>query len=67
VDPSQVETNILLVEFTRPAKEVVTRLASLGVLLNPTGAHSTRMVCHLDVSAADIDEALSRIRRALES
>ena len=67
VDPSQVETNILLVEFTRPAGEMVSRLASLGVLLNATGAHSARLVCHLDVSAVDIGEALSRIRRALES
>jgi threonine aldolase len=67
VDPSRVETNILLVEFTRPASELVSRLASLGVLLNATGPYSARLVCHLDVSAADIDEALSRIRRALES
>jgi threonine aldolase len=67
VNSSQVETNILLVEFTRPAGEMVSRLASLGVLLNATGAHSARLVCHLDVSAADIDEGLSRIRRALES
>jgi threonine aldolase len=67
VNPSQVETNILLVEFTRPAGEMVSQLASLGVLLNATGTHTARLVCHLDVSAADIDEALSRIRRALES
>jgi threonine aldolase len=67
VDPSRVETNILLVEFARPASEMVSRLASLGVLLNATGPNTARLVCHLDVSAADIDEALSRIRRALES
>jgi threonine aldolase len=67
VDPTRVETNILLVEFTRPASEMVSRLTSLGVLLNATGPNTARLVCHLDVSAADIDEALSRIRRALES
>jgi threonine aldolase len=67
VEPSRVETNILLVEFSLPASEVVSRLASLGVLLNATGPNTARLVCHLDVSAADIDEALSRIRRALES
>jgi threonine aldolase len=67
VHAAQVETNILLVEFTRPAGEMVSRLASLGVLLNATGAHTARLVCHLDVSAGDIDEALSRIRRALEA
>jgi threonine aldolase len=67
VDPARVETNILLVEFKRPSGEMVQRLAALGVLLNATGPHTARLVCHLDVSAADIDEALSRIRRALES
>jgi threonine aldolase len=67
VNPPHVETNILLLEFTRPAKEVVSRLASQGVLFNATGSHSARMVCHLDVSAADIDEALSRFRRAVEA
>jgi threonine aldolase len=67
VNPAQVETNILLVEFSRPAQELVPRLATLGVLMNATGAHSARMVCHLDISSSDIDEALTRIRRALES
>ncbi|MFL5343705.1 MAG: low-specificity L-threonine aldolase [Hyalangium sp.] len=67
VEPARVETNILLVEFSRPASEMVSRLASLGVLLNATGTHTARLVCHLDVSASDIDEALTRIRRALES
>ncbi|KFE67678.1 low-specificity L-threonine aldolase [Hyalangium minutum] len=66
-EPSRVETNILLVEFTRPASEMVSKLASLGVLLNATGPNTARLVCHLDVSAADIDEALSRVRKALES
>ncbi|WP_224365899.1 low-specificity L-threonine aldolase [Hyalangium versicolor] len=67
VEPARVETNILLVEFTRPASEMVSRLATLGVLLNATGTHTARLVCHLDVSASDIDEALTRIRKALES
>jgi threonine aldolase len=67
VEPARVETNILLVEFARPASEVVSRLASLGVLLNATGPNTVRFVCHLDISAADVAEALTRIRRALES
>jgi threonine aldolase len=67
VEPARVETNILLVEFTRPASEMVARLASLGVLLNATGPHAARLVCHLDVSAADVDEALTRFRRVLDA
>jgi threonine aldolase len=67
LEPSHVETNILLVEFSRPASDMVARLASLGVLLNATGAHTARLVCHLDISSADIDEALARMSRALEA
>ncbi len=67
VDPAAVETNILLVDFAQPASEVVSRLTALGVLVNATGPHTVRLVCHLDVSAADVDEVLSRVRRALES
>ncbi|MBN1208326.1 MAG: low-specificity L-threonine aldolase [Myxococcaceae bacterium] len=67
VEPARVETNILLVEFARPASEMVSRLTALGVLLNATGTHTVRLVCHLDISAADVTEALTRIRRALES
>lgn len=67
VDPARVETNILLVDFARPSSEVVPRLTAQGILVNATGPHSIRFVCHLDVSAADIGEALVRIRRAVES
>ncbi|SEU15487.1 low-specificity L-threonine aldolase [Stigmatella erecta] len=63
----RVETNILLVEFARPSGEMVSRLAAQGLLVNATGPHTVRLVCHLDVSSTDIDEALSRFRRALES
>ncbi|MDC0714007.1 low-specificity L-threonine aldolase [Stigmatella sp. ncwal1] len=67
VNLARVETNILLVEFTRPSQEMVPRLAAQGLLVNATGPHSVRLVCHLDVSASDIDEALSRFRRTVES
>ncbi|EAU69563.1 L-allo-threonine aldolase [Stigmatella aurantiaca DW4/3-1] len=67
VDLARVETNILLVEFARPSQEMVPRLAARGLLVNATGPHSVRLVCHLDVSASDIDEALSRFRRSVES
>jgi threonine aldolase len=67
VNLARVETNILLVEFARPSGEMVSRLAAQGLLVNATGPHTVRLVCHLDVSSADVDEALSRFRRTLES
>ncbi|NVJ04781.1 low-specificity L-threonine aldolase [Myxococcus sp. AM001] len=66
VDASWVETNMVFAEFSRPALEMVAQLEQHGVLTNPAGAPRTlRLVTHLDVSAADIDEALQRIRRAV--
>jgi threonine aldolase len=67
VNLARVETNILLVEFSRPSQELVPRLAAQGLLVNATGPNTVRLVCHLDVSSADIGEALSRFRRGLES
>jgi threonine aldolase len=66
VDAAQVETNMVFAEFSRPSLEVVELLAKHGVLTNPAGAPRTlRLVTHLDVSAADIEEAVARIRRAV--
>jgi threonine aldolase len=65
VDAAQVETNMVIAEFSRPSSEMVPLLASHGVLTNPTGPRTIRLVTHLDVSGADIDEAVARIRRAV--
>ncbi|NTX04918.1 low-specificity L-threonine aldolase [Myxococcus sp. CA051A] len=66
VDTARVETNMVFAEFDRPALEMVTLLGGHGVLTNPAGGpRSVRLVTHLDLSAADIDESVARIRRAL--
>ena len=67
VDPAQVETNMLVVDFPLPVREMLARLAAHGVLGGSSGAgpHSVRLVTHLDIQAADVDEALVRIRRAV--
>jgi threonine aldolase len=69
VDVARVETNMVFADFPRPAAEMLPRLAAQGVLAGAGGTspHAIRLVCHLDVSASDIGEALVRIRRALES
>ncbi|RKG96394.1 low-specificity L-threonine aldolase [Corallococcus carmarthensis] len=64
VDLSRVETNMVFANLARPAAEASALLLKQGVLANPTGPHSIRLVCHLDVSKADIDDALARIRQA---
>lgn len=67
VDLSRVETNMVFADLARPAAEASALLLKQGVLANPTGPHSIRLVCHLDVSRADIDDALARIRTAFAS
>ncbi|MBM7118539.1 threonine aldolase family protein [Archangium primigenium] len=67
VDPRQVETNMVVAEFAAPQAESVARLAAQGVLVGATGSspRAVRLVTHLDVSAADIDEVLRRVRQGL--
>jgi threonine aldolase len=67
VDPSRVETNMVYAELSSSGPESVARLRSIGILANAEGRtpKTVRFVCHLDVAQTDIDEALSRIRRAM--
>ena len=59
-----VETNILFVDFGVPAPEAVAKLKAQGVLTNSEGPRFVRFVCHLDLSAADVGEAISRASAA---
>jgi len=67
VDPSRVETNMVFAELPASGAESVARLRSIGIWVNAEGrtAKTVRFVSHLDVSQADIDEALARIRRTM--
>lgn len=70
VDPDQVETNIVLADISdtgKTAEEVLDRLAAEGVLAVSFGPTTLRFVTHKDVSRKDIDEAVLRIRRAVDS
>jgi threonine aldolase len=61
-----VETNLVFVAFAgRSAVELSARLAKEGVLANPEGSRPDllRLVTHLDVSRADVDEAIRRAAR----
>jgi len=56
VDPTTVDTNIVVVPTGDPAR-VVTAAREEGVLVSAVGATSLRMVTHLDVSRADVERA----------
>ncbi|HEY8517685.1 MAG TPA: low-specificity L-threonine aldolase [Candidatus Binatia bacterium] len=64
VDPFP-ETNIVL--FGAPKAKFGLALRSRGVLVNEVGPRRYRAVTHLDVSADDVEDALARIRDALDA
>jgi threonine aldolase len=63
-----VETNLVFAGFAgHQARDLALRFRAAGVLCNPEGRTPDviRLVTHLDVSAADIEEAARRIARVL--
>lgn len=64
IDPNTVQTNIVLFEITgQGADEWVRRAAEGGVRMSAVGPQHVRAVTHLDVSARDIERALSALAR----
>lgn len=68
VNPDEVDTNIIIVDVkkweqttTKTAGEFLQRLKEKGVLATSFGGSLIRFVTHLNVSAAQIDEALQVI------
>ena len=64
LDPSTVETNIVIFELTGEltAPVVVERLLARGVRMGALGPRAIRAVTHLDVDASGIDRALATAR-----
>jgi threonine aldolase len=58
------ETNMVLFSVGDSA-EFLQAIYARDLWINPVSAHHFRAVTHLDVSTADIDEALDRVREAL--
>lgn len=68
MDPAGVDTNIVFFTLEEvDGAEFRRRLAEEGVLCTGTSTQRVRMVCHLDVTAAQIEAAIPRIRTVLES
>jgi len=68
IDPTQVETNIVIFEISPAlgsAAQFVERLRSVGVWMLPNAAQKVRAVTHLDVSRDQIEEALARIEKVV--
>src|SRR5690606_21818750 len=68
MDPAGVDSNLVFFSLRDiDGDEFRARLKAAGVLCSGTGPQRVRMVCHLDVSAEDIDLAVTRIAGVLES
>ncbi len=61
VDPTEVQTNIVLLRTDLDANQVVQRAQQVGVLAVPFASHTVRLVTHLDVSMEDVAEAAERL------
>jgi threonine aldolase len=59
------ETNMVMFDF-EDTLALVRATRARHLLINPTGPGRFRAVTHLDVSAADMEDALARLREALE-
>jgi threonine aldolase len=62
VTPYEPETNIVLAATDAPAETFLETCASVGVLGVPFDDHLVRFVTHWDVSRADVETALDRLR-----
>ncbi len=68
IDPEAVETNLVFFEIDGPDPWAFrAALSAQGVRASGTAPHRVRMATHLGISAADVEEALARTRRAVES
>jgi threonine aldolase len=68
VDLSRVETNIVIADVREhPLGDggIVERMAREGILFLAIGAGRLRLVTHLDVSRAQVEEACAALKRGL--
>ena len=68
LDPPEVETNLVWFEVDADlgtAREVATALKQNGVLVHPAGPRTLRACTHLDVTTAQIHQAIETIRRTV--
>jgi threonine aldolase len=69
IDPAKVPTNIVIFDVEKTGKtaaEVSAALRERGVLANPTGKFTIRMVTHCDVDRRQIERALREVEAVLK-
>jgi threonine aldolase len=70
IDPATVVTNIVIFDVRATGKmaaEVSAGLRDRGVLANPTGKYTIRMVTHCDVDRSGIDRAIAGLGNVLRA
>ncbi|MBM4440220.1 MAG: aminotransferase class I/II-fold pyridoxal phosphate-dependent enzyme [Candidatus Rokubacteria bacterium] len=66
IDPASVDTNLVFFDLAdREADAVVAALLARGVRMGAMGPRTIRAVTHLDVSAAQVEQALDAARAVL--
>lgn len=62
IDPTDVDTNIVMFSSDAPATNVIARLAEVGILMVPFGPNKVRATTHHDVSDLDIEIVISHMQ-----
>jgi len=65
LDPTQIETNIVVFGYRDPAA-LCAALEREGVRMGTVGPRTVRAVTHLDVDRTNIETALAAVRRAID-
>jgi len=68
LDPSEVETNIVIFDISktgRTSQEILERLLAHGLRMSIVSPARLRAVTHLDISRKDVEEAVSIVKRVL--
>ena len=62
IDPSEIDTNIVMFETTEPATDFIAKLADVGILMVPFGPQKVRATTHLDVDRLQIEMTISHMQ-----
>jgi len=66
IELDRVETNMVYADLPVDTPSFVTTLRAAGLRVNSVGAHTIRLVCHLDVDRAACERAADILRASLE-
>ena len=70
LNPKDVETNIVIFDISKTGlqnQELLNRFLLYGLRMSPAPANQIRAVAHLDVSRAQVEEAVKIVRKVLQA